>query len=56
MKKYLFAILFALAAFCFAENKSGLSPSQCEQFDAYLGGIVEAYEFRKNEGGLDICF
>ena len=43
MKKHLFAILFALAAFCFAENKPGLSPSQCEQFDAYLGEIVEAY-------------
>lgn len=43
MKKHLFAILFALAAFCFAENKPSLSPSQCEQFDAYLGEIVEAY-------------
>ena len=43
MKKYFFAILFALAAFCFAENKPALSPSQCGQFDAYLSEIVEAY-------------
>ena len=44
MKKYLFVLVFALTAFCFAENKPALSPAQCGYFDTYLSEIVEAYK------------